>query len=137
VELILFLIYVLVLPGTLFIVLTAYVSNMREYRCGTMSEDWTWAPCIGLYIKALEGWADYIMHYPIITGREDYRGRWVACKMVCDTSAGSMNRWGFHRAGECPHSMYRTREEYLAARKGIPCHKPECKCDSPECVTCG
>jgi hypothetical protein len=99
----------------------AQISNMREHRCGTMSDDWTWAPCIGLHIKALPGWSDYIMHYPLVTGREHYYGRWVVCKMVCDTSAGRMNRWGLHKAGECPHSTYMTPREakrYKAEQRG-------------------
>ena len=90
--------------------------TMNQYRCGT-TESWTLAPCIRMYCKVIEGWADYIMHYPIITDREDYVGRWVICKKSWFTSAGKMNRWGIHRAGECPHSMYRTIDEHRGKQK--------------------
>jgi hypothetical protein len=94
--------------------------SMKDYRCGT-TESWCLAPCIDRYIKAIDGWADYIMHYPIITNRKKYTGRWVICKQAWYSSAGKMSRFGIHRAGKCPHSVYRTIEEHREIRKKETC----------------
>jgi len=117
--------------GVIFVAAIAAIGhahNMREHRCGTISGEWTLAPCIKLHCKAIHAWIDYMMHYPIITDREDYVGRWVVCKGVWHTygqGTGKVNRWGFHKAGECPHSMYMTPDERRAERRKAQRNKLE------------